>query len=105
MTIQNDLKALQKELAKLNNQTERLQARLVKLEKREVPVKSKPATAQQTTAADTLLSIIMRSKKGVSQNVLIDRTGFNAKKVQNIIYRLHKSGKIKKVDGGVYTGT
>ena len=43
MTIQNDLKALQKELAKLNNQTERLQARLVKLEKRVRIREAKPS--------------------------------------------------------------
>jgi len=59
--------------------------------------KEKPATA-----AGTVLAIINRSKKGVDTAALMKITGFNAKKIHNIIYKLKKEGKIKSVGKGVY---
>ena len=54
------------------------------------------------TDADKVLGIIGRSKKGASTAMIIQKTGYNQKKIANIIYRLRKQQKIKSVDKGVY---
>jgi hypothetical protein len=58
--------------------------------------------ATQPTASETVMKIIGRSKKGVSSAALMEKTGYDRKKVANIIYRLGKQGKIKSVQKGVY---
>jgi hypothetical protein len=60
--------------------------------------------AVQITATDQVLKIINRSKKGVDTGTLMIKTGFDRKKVTNIIHRTFKAGKIKKTDRGVYVG-
>ena len=65
--------------------------------KKPVAKKEKPATA-----ADTVLGIINRSKKGVEIAALVEKTGFEPKKIHNIVYKLKKQGKIKSEEKGVY---
>ena len=73
--------------------------------------KSKSKTAQkrpakkitkQPPASETVMKIIGRSKKGVSAAAIMEKTGYDRKKVANIIYRLGKHGKIKSVKKGIY---
>lgn len=65
--------------------------------KKPVPKKEKPASA-----VDTVLGIINKSEKGVDTATLIKKTGFEPKKIHNIIYRLKRQGKIKSEEKGVY---
>ncbi|MBW2642130.1 MAG: hypothetical protein JRC89_01880 [Deltaproteobacteria bacterium] len=65
--------------------------------KKAVPKKEKPATA-----VDTVLRIVNRSKKGVDTNTLVKKTGYDKKKIANLVYKLKKQGKIKSVGKGVY---
>ena len=65
-------------------------------------VKRKKTT--QVTATDKILRIIKRSKKGVDVPALKKKTGFNDKKVRNIVFRASKEGKIKKSGRGIYIG-
>jgi len=67
---------------------------------RKAPVKKKAAGITDT---DKVLNIIKRSKKGVPVQTLIEKTGFNAKKVANIVFRAFKEGKIKRAGKGIYT--
>ncbi len=60
--------------------------------------------APQATATDKILKIIKRSKKGVDVPTLKKKTGFDDKKVRNIIFRASKEGKIKKSGRGIYVG-
>ena len=81
---------------------------------RKAPVKPKKPVAKKTvkktdqkkkktvTAVDTVLKIINRSKKGVDTPTLMKKTGFNEKKIHNIVYKLKKQGKIKSAGRGVY---
>jgi cell division septum initiation protein DivIVA len=55
-----------------------------------------------TSAVDTVLNIINRSKKGVNTAAIKAKTGYDQKKVSNIVYKLKKLGKIKAVQKGVY---
>ena len=64
----------------------------------------KPAAKKtaQLTAVDTAFGFIKRYKKGISTAALMEKTGFDQKKVYNIIYKLNTLGKIKSVGKGVY---
>ena len=64
----------------------------------------KPAAKKtaQLSAVDTAFGLIKRYKKGISTAALMEKTGFDQKKVYNIIYKLNSLGKIKSVGKGVY---
>ena len=64
---------------------------------------AKKAPAKKATAADTVLAIITGSKKGVNTAFLAEKTGYDKKKIANIVFKLRKIGKIKSVGRGVYT--
>jgi len=55
-----------------------------------------------TTSSDMALEVIKRFKKGVGFSEIQVKTGFGEKKLRNIIYRLHKMGKIVRKKRGVY---
>ena len=125
MTIsKKDLQALNKDIKALEKKMDKLIAAAGKSEKPKVakkitakPVKAKttkkapakkaPAKrgAAKPTATDQVLNIINRSKKGVNAATLMKKTGFNLKKVTNILQRTYKQGKIKRVDKGVYVSS
>ena len=116
MTVKQDIKALQKEYKALGKKLEKLIAAAEKSEKPKSANKTtaktaKRSTAQkapakkktaQPTASDQVLKIIKRSKKGVNATTLMAKTGFDLKKVRNILQRAYKQGKIKRVDKGIY---
>ena len=112
MTIAQDLKALNKNIQALGKTLDRLLKAVEKDEKpkatptKKIPAKKAPAKkkAAQPTATDQILKIIRRSKKGVDAPTLVKKTGFNQKKVRNILFRTYKQGKIKRLDKGIYTG-
>ncbi|MBT3310721.1 MAG: hypothetical protein HN931_05700 [Desulfobacterales bacterium] len=54
------------------------------------------------TASDIVLEVVKRSKKGVDFNQLQSKTGFEDKKLRNIIFRLNKLKKIKRKNRGIY---
>ena len=60
--------------------------------------------ATQVTATDRILQIVKRSKKGVDVPTLKKKSGFDDKKVRNIVFRASKEGKIKKSGRGIYVG-
>ena len=112
MTIAQDLKALNKNIQALGKTLDSLLKAVEKDEKvkakptRKPPARKPPAKkkAVQPTATDQILKIIRGSKKGVDAPTLVKKTGFNQKKVRNILFRTYKQGKIKRLDKGIYTG-
>ena len=54
------------------------------------------------TATEKVLSIVRRSRKGVGVPGLRAKSGFEDKKIRNIIFRLSKQGTIKRVGRGLY---
>ena len=73
---------------------------------KKTPVKKAAAKKKgiQVTATDQILRIIKRFKKGVDVPTLKEKTGFDDKKVRNIVFRASKEGKIKKFGRGTYVG-
>ena len=117
MNLKRNLKAVIRELNKIAKNVDRLIIALDKLEKPKTKtVKTKPAkkvtvkksaekkvaTKKPVTAVDAVLKIINRSKKGFDIAALMKKTGFNQKKIHNVVYKLKKQGKVKSVGKGVY---
>jgi len=103
--LKKDLQALSKGLQALAKKAEALAKQLEKAE----PVKAKAvkkAPVKKETAGptdtDKVLNIIKQSQEGVSVQALIKETGFNAKKIANIVHRAFKEAKIKRAGKGVY---
>jgi len=65
-----------------------------------VAVKRKKAPQ---TDSDKVFQVIKRYKRGADVPKIKARTGFNDKKISNIIHRAFKRGMIKRVGRGVYT--
>jgi hypothetical protein len=55
------------------------------------------------TAMDTVYNVVRRARNGASFQYIRTKTGFDDKKVRNIIFRLNKLEKIKRQSRGVYT--
>ena len=120
MTVKKELTALQKDITTIGKKLEKLINAVEKSETKPIKafkvktVKAKPAKkapkapakkkAVTVTATDEVLKIINRSKKGVNTVTLMKKTGFDQKKVRNILNRTFKQGKIKRADKGVYVG-
>ena len=65
--------------------------------------KTKASTGRTAmTSTDRTLEVIKRFRKGVGFADIQERTGFEEKKLRNIIYRLHKIGKIVRKTRGLY---
>jgi len=86
-------------------------ARAKKAPAKKAPAKKAPAKkavarkkTAQVTATDKILRIVKQSKKGVDVPTLKKKTGFDDKKVRNIVFRASKEGKIKKSGRGIYVG-
>ena len=119
MTIsEKDLQALNKDVKALGNKIDKLLTSAGKTQKtkakparlkttKKAPAKKAAAKRKPTkvTATDQVLKIIKRSKKGVDVPALVKKTGFNDKKIQNILFRNYKLGRIKRVDRGKYVVT
>ena len=122
--LKKDLQSLQREIKALGRKMEKLikefdKGKKAKITKKvtanptkakttkKAPAKKAPAKKRSSklTATDQVLNIIKRSKKGVDTATLMKKTGFNQKKVTNILQRTFKQGKIKRVEKGIYVSS
>jgi len=60
------------------------------------------ADVNASTAIDNVVGIIQKSKNGVDVETLITKTGFDAKKISNLVYKAKKRGDIKSGAKGIY---
>jgi hypothetical protein len=125
MTIlRRDLQAVSKDIKTLEKKMTNLLKAFEKAQKPKTAAKAKRNTRKmkagvasapkktafrkktsQLTATEKILNIIGRSRKGVDVRTLKAKTGFEDKKVRNIIFRASKEGKIEKAGRGIYVGT
>jgi len=63
--------------------------------------KAKPA-ARRKSASSIVLDVIANHPKGTNFKTIKETTKFNDKKLRNIIFRLDKIKKIKRVKRGIY---
>jgi hypothetical protein len=114
--VKKDIKALEKKMEKLLKDHGKPQKPITAKKAKRKTVKTKtrraaaakkvtaPKKAQKMTATEQILKIVNRSRKGVDVPTLKTKTGFEDKKVRNIIFRAAKEGKIKKSGRGIYVG-
>ena len=117
MTIfKKDLQARKKDVKSLGRKMEKLIKEFDKSKKATVKKKVTANTTKRTpakkalakkrptklTATDKVLNILKGRKRGVNAATLVKKTGFDLKKVRNIIQRTYKQGKIKRVGKGIY---
>ena len=57
------------------------------------------------TASDTVQDIVKRTRNGVGFADIQGKTGYDEKKLRNIIFRLNKLGRIKRKSRGLYVST
>ncbi|MCJ7830544.1 MAG: hypothetical protein MUP74_04065 [Desulfobacterales bacterium] len=65
--------------------------------------KAQPQKEKTASAIDTVLRAISDTDNGVNVAAIREKTGFDARKISNILYRLKKMGKIKNAKKGAYT--
>jgi len=58
-----------------------------------------------STAINQVFEVIKGFKQGAGLPDIKEKTGFDEKKVRNIIFRLNKNGVIKRQSRGVYVAT
>jgi uncharacterized Zn finger protein len=70
------------------------------------PVKKSAAKRKTAELTDTarILDIIKRSKRGLNVATLRQKTGFDEKKIRNVIYKAFRQGIIKRAGRGIYLG-
>lgn len=57
----------------------------------------------ELSASEIVLEIIQRYGDGVGLAEIQLQSGFGEKKLRNILFRLHKMGKITRISRGIYT--
>ena len=114
MALKKDIRVIGKKVEKLLNKFEKSgKTKVTKPSKakavKTTPAKKAPKTplkkkAVKATATDQVLKIINRSKKGIDNATLMKKTGFDQRKVRNIVFRTLKEGKIQRAGRGIYSG-
>ena len=106
--LEKDLQGVLKSLKLATDKVEKLMQKVETLEKPQnldkprANAPSKARAPKMTSDSDAVLAIIKRFKKGVDGATLRKKTGFEGRKMRDIVYRLKKRGQIKTVDKGVY---
>ena len=105
MSIQKELTKISKDLEKMSRRIKKLTASIPKGKGR-APKASMPKPVAiprgKISGTQTVLGMIGKSKKGIGTGALIKKTGFDGKKIHNIIFKAQKEGKIERVGRGVY---
>jgi predicted Rossmann fold nucleotide-binding protein DprA/Smf involved in DNA uptake len=71
----------------------------------------KPAKAaasakdKSETALEAVMEVLQKTDQGLNNAALMEKTGFDSKKVSNILFKLKKQGRIKNVSRGVYSAS
>ncbi len=109
--LKKDLQAVTKTLKALALKSEKIVKALDKLGKVPTELKAKAKSAGKTavekaklTATEQVVNIIKKAKHGIDVGTLKIKTGFEDKKIRNILNKAFKDGKIKRAGRGTYVG-
>ena len=86
----------------LNDRLDRLEKLIKALPPRPGRTKAKSDGASPQSATETVLDLIKRRKHGIAIADVREQTGYDDKKLRNIIFRLNKMEKIMRVNRGRY---
>ena len=106
MDLEKSLSKIAGDLMKVAKKAEEIAAKLDTTQtaspKKSTAKTSRNRPAKQPTAVNTAYGIITRYKKGVNIATIMQKSGYDAKKVHNLVYKLKKQGKIRSETKGVY---
>jgi hypothetical protein len=119
--LKKDLAGVVKSLKALTKKTEKMKKKLRAVEKAQAKAMAKKSPslvgrprkksagagvpgrrASKTTAVTAVFAVIKRSRKGVTTEQIMKNTGFDEKKVWNVINRLKSQGMVKSAQRGIY---
>ena len=86
----------------LNNRLDRLEKLIKTLPLKGQRAATKSNGASVKSATETVLDIIKRSNNGITIADIRQQTGYEDKKLRNIIFRLNKIEKITRINRGIY---
>ena len=105
MKIQKELDKISKDLEKMSSRIQKLMSSITKekgrVKKASMPKPVAPNNGKKS-GTQTVLDMIRKSKKGIGTGTLIKKTGFDGKKIHNIIFKALTTGKVERVGRGVY---
>jgi hypothetical protein len=93
--------ATQKDLDRLKTKVDRIENLLLAYASVK-NIHKNPHNRTKITSGDIVYDMIKRSKKGLKFSDIQKKTGFDDKKIRNLLFRLHQTGKIKRKSRGVY---
>jgi predicted Rossmann fold nucleotide-binding protein DprA/Smf involved in DNA uptake len=105
MKVEKKLARISKDFAKLSQRLQKLtgsmhqekgKTRRVSMSRSATPKRGKKSGTQR------VLTIIDRSRNGIDAKTLIKKTGFEDKKIRNILFKASQEGKIERVGRGIY---
>jgi hypothetical protein len=105
MKIQKELLKISKDLEKMSRQIQQLTSSVSKGKGKAQKVsRPKPVAPNKgkKSGTQTVLDMIRKSPKGIDAGTLIKKTGFEDKKIRNILFKALTDGKIERVGRGVY---
>jgi len=106
--LKKDLQAVLRSLKQATEKIEKLMKKVGDLDKPKASKKSKAKAKPKVTkkpvkvsAAATVLAVIKRSRKGVDVATLRNKTGFESRKISDIVQRFKREGKVKNSGKGI----
>ena len=108
--LSKNLKAVTRELKALSKKTDSMAKslgktptkRVASVKRRKAISKSSLPSSRISSSTDQALKVIKRHKKGIDVATLKKKTGFDDKKISNIVHRAFKKGIITRVGRGLY---
>ena len=91
-----------RDIDRISERLDRLEKLLKSLSPQSRRTAAKDDGALPKSATDTVLDIIKRSRNGIAVAEVRKQTGYDDKKLRNIIFRLNKMEKIVRVNRGRY---
>jgi polyhydroxyalkanoate synthesis regulator phasin len=91
-----------RDIDRLNDRLDRLEKLIKALPPRNRRTPEKNNGDSPQSATETVLDLIRRSKNGIGIAEVREQTGYDDKKLRNIIFRLNKMEKIMRVSRGSY---
>ena len=91
-----------RDIDQLNTRLDRLEKLIRTMSPRNRRTTGKTSGDSPKSATETVLDLVRRSKVGIGIAEIREQTGYDDKKLRNIIFRLNKMEKIQRVSRGSY---
>lgn len=91
-----------RDIEQIHKRLDRLESLITALPTRNSRARGKTGKTSPKSATQAVLELIKNSHDGVNIAYILERTGYEDKKVRNILFHLNKMDKIARVRRGFY---